>query len=237
MSPDTTTIVLLAAGHGTRMLPLTANTPKPLLKVGELSLIEHHLSRLKKFGFMRVVINTAYLGEQISAKLGSGQQYGLDIHYSDESRTGALETAGGIKQALPLIESDPFLVINADIWTDFDFRTLLSPLDLAGRLVMVQNPAHNPKGDFEVADNGFLKLINQSDSTEGVTDSRTFSGIGLYKKNMFEHLGVGKQALAPVFRRLIEDAQLNALNYDGEWTDVGTPERLQALNKRYKIGK
>lgn len=240
MSPEQTTVVLLAAGHGKRMLPLTKYTPKPLLKVGKLTLIEHHLTRLAHFGFRKVVINIAYLSDQITQTLGSGERYGLSITYSDESSCGALETAGGLKQALPLIDSDPFLVINADIWTDFDFRSVLAPVIGQGRLVMVKNPAHNPDGDFCIHRSG--QLINkaplapsrQSECPAPNHESRTFSGIAVYRKTIFDDLSPGVQALAPLFRCLISDRQLEGSAYDGEWADVGTPERLEELNQRYK---
>ena len=167
-----TSVVLLAAGHGTRMLPLTTNTPKPLLKAGNLSLIEHHIHKLSHLGFEHFVINIAYLGEKIKQHLGNGERYGIDIDYSDERDTGALETAGGLKQALPLIKSDPFLVVNADIWTNYDFSNLLTPLKKYGRLVMVNNPEHNLEGDFAIDPAG--SLTNNKAITR-----MTFSGIAL----------------------------------------------------------
>lgn len=225
--PNDTTVVILSAGHGTRMLPLTKDTPKPLLKVGDLSLIEHHLVRLKEYGFTEIVINTAYLGEQIHQKLGSGSAYGLNINYSDEADTGALETAGGLKAALGLINSDPFLVINADIWTDYDFTQLLKhPLKLDTRLTLVNNPEHNPSGDFGISSinkNDFHLLSSTS------TNRYTFSGIGLYKKSIFENIDQGKQALGPLLRQLIEKTEVEATVYQGVWKDIGTPERLEEI--------
>jgi len=150
---ENTTAVLLAAGHGKRMLPLTEQTPKPLLKIGEHALIEHHLFRLADLGFKNIVINIAYLADQISLALGDGSRYGLHIHYSDESASGALETAGGLKNALPLIKSDPFITVNADIWTDFDFTQLLLKSPESARLVMTENPPQHPDGDFVLQTN------------------------------------------------------------------------------------
>jgi len=225
LTPQTTTVLILSAGHGTRMLPLTKNTPKPLLKIGDHALIEHHLIRLKQLGFHNIVINIAYLGQQIRAALGDGSDYGLSIEYSDEAETGALETAGGIKAALPLIQSNPFIVINADIWTDYDFNQLLSPLENMARLVMVQNPSHNPQGDFEISKSGAL--------TNGVNNRHTFSGIAIYQKSMFERLERGKQALGPVFRSLIEHNKIEGQIYKGQWKDIGTPERLEKINQSY----
>jgi len=232
--PENITAVLLAAGHGTRMLPLTANTPKPLLKVGNLSLIEHHITRLYKLGFRHIVINIAYLGEQIKQRIGDGDRYGVTIDYSDEQDTGALETAGGLKQAITLINSDPFIVINADIWTDFDFTTLLTPFPAThqvtqthlGRLVMVKNPEHNPEGDFALNSSGELSLESNSNHHK-----MTYSGIALYQKALFEQLPAGKKALGPVFKNLIKKQKLVGMEYQGAWLDIGTPERLAALNK------
>ncbi|MEM7357683.1 MAG: N-acetylmuramate alpha-1-phosphate uridylyltransferase MurU [Pseudomonadota bacterium] len=224
-----TTVVLLAAGHGKRMLPLTKSTPKPLLKVGDEALIEHHLHRLRSMGFRDVVINLAYLGEQIRQHLDNGAKYGLNIRYSDESATGALETAGGLQHALPLISSDPFLVVNADIWTDYPFTQLLGHLDRPARLVMGPNPSHNPDGDFSYdPDSGMLFVANTS------KQSHTFCGIALYHKSLFVSQDSGVRPLAPMFRELIQQEQLEAVVYEGEWQDIGTPERLASLNQRYK---
>lgn len=219
-----TTVVLLAAGQGKRMMPLTQNTPKPLLKIGEHALIEHHLIRLREAGFQNIVINLDYLGHQIRETLGSGERYGVDINYSDESDTGALETAGGLKHALPLINSDPFLVVNADIWTDYPFGNILKPLTGLARLVVVKNPGHNEAGDFSPSTSGSLLQRNES-----VANSHTFSGIALYHKAMFTNLASGCQALAPIFFDLAESGRLEGEVYSGQWTDVGTPQRLVQL--------
>ena len=227
ITPQETSVVILSAGHGTRMLPLTKDTPKPLLKVGDKSLIEHHLIRLKELGFSQIIINIAYLGEKIRSALGNGSRYGLSIKYSDEAETGALETAGGLKAALPLIKSDPFLVINADIWTDFNFCELLTlPLKTQARLVMVNNPPHNSGGDFSLSETGLL-----SDKKE---NSATFSGIALYKKSIFNDLAQGKYALAPIFQSLIKQQRIEGIKYNGQWKDIGTPERLNEINLIYQ---
>ena len=233
-SPLDTTVVILSAGHGTRMLPLTKNTPKPLLKVGDLSLIEHHLVRIKQQGFENIVINIAYLGEQIRNTLGDGSQYSLNINYSDEADTGALETAGGLKAALPLIKSDPFIVVNADIWTDFDFSKLLKkPLSQQARLVMVPNPPHNPDGDFGISNikNEELFLLNNDKSSKRLT----YSGIGLYSKSMFRNIEKGKQALGPILRSFCDQQGIQALVHDGDWKDIGTPERLEEIRQSIAI--
>lgn len=228
-SAKNTSVVLLAAGHGTRMMPLTADTPKPLLKIGDSSLIEHHIIRLERLGFRHIVINIAYLGTKIKQQLGDGKNYGLTIEYSDESETGALETAGGLKQALSLIKSDPFLVVNADIWTDFDFTTLLkttnSSQNTDGCLVMVPNPSHNIEGDFAIDLNGTL-------STDSALEKMTFSGIALYRQAMYKNLSNGKHALGPLFKKLIGKKRLNGISYEGAWYDIGTPERLIEINKQ-----
>lgn len=223
LEPSKISVILLAAGHGSRMRPLTNSIPKPLLKVGEHALIEHHLNRLSSLGFKHIVINTAYLGHKIQQHLGRGERYSVDITYSDESQTGALETAGGIKKSLPLLKSDPFLVINADIFTDFNFTSLLEiDANKLGRLVLVPNPEHNQSGDFGVDSDG------QFDMKSGL--AMTFSGIALYRKHMFTNLPEGKLALGPIFKQLIKQERLSALAYHGAWTDVGTPERLAQLN-------
>lgn len=223
-----TTVVLLAAGRGQRMMPLTENTPKPLLKVGQYSLIEHHLRALANQGFSHVVINLAYLAEQITAALGDGSRFGLSIEYSDESASGALETAGGLRKALDLIKSEYFLVINADTWTDYCFADLLkanpnAPSNCLGKLVMVPNPEHNPEGDFALHADGQLGLHGEA--------KLTFSGIARYQRKMFSELEQGRQALAPLFKTLIQHKQLEGELFCGEWVDIGTPERLSKLNQ------
>lgn len=220
--------MLLAAGAGKRMLPLTRKTPKPLLKVGELTLIEHHIVRLKQQGFRHIVVNLAHLGEQIRQQLSDGSRYGLRIEYSDESATGALETAGGIRHALPLIKSDPFIAINADIWTDYDFAKLAYPLKQSARIVMVPNPPHNQHGDYSVIDSTPLLQI-----VPGFNQSHTYSGIALYRKALFEHQPAGSAALAPLFRKLIGKQALEGEVFNGAWQDIGTPERLTAINQAY----
>ncbi len=227
-----TSVMLLAAGRGKRMLELTKNTPKPLLKIGQKSLIEHHLLSLAALGFEEIVINLGYLGEQIEQTLGDGTAYGLSIKYSDES-DGILETAGGIRHALELLSSDPFLVINADIYTDFlhkeQLNNFMRHLDKPARILMVDNPSHNQDGDFAIDPHGLAQF-----KAAGSAEATTFSGISLYHKSLFLNMNLEKKALAPVFHSLIETQQLEADYYNGEWTDVGTPERLEQLNKKYE---
>lgn len=225
--PANTTVVLLAAGHGKRMLPLTQDTPKPLLKVGKHTLIEHHLYRLSSLGFRHVVINIAYLAQEFPNTLGDGRRYGLNIDYSDESQSGALETAGGLKKALPLIKSDLFITINADIWTDFDFTQLLNETPDYATLVMVENPAHNRDGDFTLNDHGALEYPDKA-----TNNTLTYSGIALYQRTLIEQLDEGKHALAPIFRQLIQQQKLQGIKLTGVWHDIGTPERLQEIRKQ-----
>jgi len=207
--------MILAAGLGTRMRPLTEHTPKPLLHVGGKPLILWHIERLKEAGFEEIVINVAYLGDQIMRYLGDGSEYGVRLYFSDERREGPLETAGGIIKALPLL-SETFLVVNGDIWTDYPFVVDRELPDWAlAEIIVVENPPHHPEGDF------FL---------HGKTEKKTFSGIGYYKKRLFETLPQGKQALAPLLFDAVKQGALKTTYYGGHWYDIGTVERLEQLN-------
>jgi len=213
--------MILAAGRGERLKPLTDTIPKPLLKVGSKSLIEYHLENLKHAGISEVVINIAWLGKLIQKVLGNGQNYNLNISYSDENDS-ALETAGGIIKALPLLGNDPFLVINGDIWSDYDLKPLIDKkLQGEAHLILVENPEHNKEGDFSL-ENGLLK------NTGGIM--YTYSGIGLYSKQFFEGLRPGKSALAPIIREKAEQRLVTASVHNGLWTDVGSAERLAILD-------
>ena len=221
--------MILAAGRGQRMRPLTDHTPKPLLPVRGHPLIVWHLRRLAAAGFKEVVINHAWLGEQIQSTLGTGSQWGVNIRYSPESP--ALETAGGIARALPLLGPNPFLVINGDIWCDWSLQNakhiaddLQRAANLMAHLVLVDNPAHNPKGDFG--------LSQSSLAVTGGETNLTFSGIGIYKPALFESLDPNTPApLAPLLRQSMARLSVSAEHYEGNWLDIGTPERLQMLNK------
>lgn len=204
------------------MRPLTDHCPKPLLEVNSKPLIVHHLEALRKAGIEHVVINVSWLADQIRQAVGDGSQFGLRIDFSNEIE--ALETAGGIVQALPVLD-DEFIVVNADIYTDFDFARLLS-FQSEAHLVLVQNPEHNPAGDFAI-NQGFL-----SNSTQA---RLTFSGIAAYRKSFFAGLRPGKRALAPLLRQGAEQQRICAVMYSGIWSDVGTPERLQALNSTVEV--
>ena len=216
--------MILAAGRGERLRPLTDEIPKPLLKVAGQSLIEYHIYNLAKAGFKDIIINTAWLAEKIHQQLRDGSDYGVNIQYSDE--TEALETAGGIINALPLLGNEPFLVVNGDIWCDFDFSTwnfsTLPELNNStqAHLVLVNNPDHNQKGDFSLQ-NGLIK--NTGDTMF------TFSGIGVYSADFFAKQESGISPLAPIIRNKCEDDLVSGQFYDGLWTDVGTLERLREL--------
>ncbi len=213
--------MILAAGRGERMRPLTDTTPKPLLPVGEKRLIEYHLAALASAGFDEVVINHAHLGEQIEQVLGSGRRYGVTIHYSAEA--DALETGGGIFRALPLLGDAPFLVVNGDVWCDYPFARLREVKTTGAHLVLVPNPAQHPEGDFLLRD-GVV-----SDAGDG--GRYTFSGIGLYHPSLFAGCEPGPFPLAPLLRRAMAGGKVSGELFEGRWYDIGTPERLQQLDK------
>lgn len=214
--------MILAAGRGERLRPLTDEIPKPLIKVAGKSLIEYHLLNLVSAGIKEIIINTAWLAEKIHQQLGDGSNYGITIQYSDEGE--ALETAGGIVNALPLLGNKPFLVVNGDIWCDFNFSELipLKPGEQA-HLILVNNPGHNQKGDFALQDN----LIKNTGET-----MHTYSGIGLYSAEFFAEQNAGIVSLAPIIRNKCENDLVSGQFYDGRWTDVGTIERLQELEQQ-----
>lgn len=217
--------MILAAGHGTRMRPLTDHTPKPLLKVGDKPLIVWHIEKLANAGYEDIVINIGWLGEQIPAALGDGKRWQVNLHYSNEQQEGVLETAGGIIKALPLLGSTPFLVINGDIWCDYPCTSFILPDKDLGHLVLVNNPPHHPDGDFILQQHRVL-----NDASSQPAPRHTFSGIGFYRPEMFSELSYGKRPLAPILRQAMRDNLLSGELYQGEWLDIGTPERLQALN-------
>jgi MurNAc alpha-1-phosphate uridylyltransferase len=216
--------MILAAGRGERMRPLTDHVPKPLLAAGGRRLIEYHLQALAVAGFREVVINHAHLGEQIEAALGSGERYGVSIHYSPEE--GALETGGGIFHALPLLGAAPFVVVNGDIWCDYPFARLRE-IDVqrgGAHLVLVPNPPQHSAGDFLLRDG----LVSDEDQGEGAR--LTFSGIGLYHPSLFDGCQAGAFPLAPLLRRAMAAGRVSGERFDGRWFDIGTPERLQQLD-------
>jgi MurNAc alpha-1-phosphate uridylyltransferase len=212
--------IILAAGRGERMRPLTEITPKPLLRAGGQCLIEYHLHALARAGVHEIVINHSWLGQQIVDYLGDGQRYGVRIVYSAEGEP-PLETAGGIIQALPLLGDAPFILVNADVWTDYDFSQLPHTLRGKAHLVLVDNPAHHPEGDFAL----------QSHSVRNAGNKLTYSGIGVYSPALFADLPAGVRPLAPLLRAAIEREEISGEWYRGQWWDIGTPERLQQLDQ------
>lgn len=218
--------MILAAGRGERMRPLTDHTPKPLLEVGGKPLIVWHVEKLARAGFHELVINHAHLGEQIEAELGNGDRFGVSIRYSPEVE--ALETAGGIAHALPLLGEAPFLVLNGDVFTDYDFarlRHVLRP-DLMAWLVLVENPRHNGGGDFALKD-GYVRAHGMP--------MHTFSGIGVYRPELFAGIPRGEKArLAPLLRTAMRSGKVGGELYRGRWVDVGTPQRLAELDRILK---
>lgn len=213
--------MILAAGHGKRMRPLTNITPKPLLEAGGKPLIVWHIERLKKSGITEFVINLGWLGNKIPKMLGDGSQWGVYIQYSDEQQNGPLETAGGIIQALPLLGNEPFMVINGDVWCDREHQHPTLDEQHLAHLIMVKNPAHNPQGDFCLKDNW---LYNTGQPRY------TFSGMGYYHPKLFAGQPQGKAPLTPLLRKAIEQKQVSGAYFQGDWRDIGTPERLQTLN-------
>jgi MurNAc alpha-1-phosphate uridylyltransferase len=230
------TAMILAAGRGERMRPLTDHTPKPLLVVGGKPLIVWHIERLGAAGYTHIVINHAHLGQQIEAALGNGAAFGVSIAYSREA--SALETAGGIATALPLIDAEVFAVVNGDIYCEYDFSRLAGPTArlAAGHdqahLVLVDNPPQHPNGDF-VLDAG--RLHNPGSRLSAHDSPLTFSGIGVYHRALFEHTVPGERApLAPLLRRAIDAGRVSGEHFDGRWVDVGTPARLNALDEELR---
>ena len=212
--------MILAAGRGERMRPLTDRIPKPLLPVAGRPLIEHHIEALAQAGFRELVINHAHLGEQIEQALGDGRRWNLNITYSPEP-PGALETGGGIFHALPLLGDSPFVVINGDIWTDYDFTQLSCPEESLAHLILVDNPAHNPEGDFLLTDGRV--------TDEGKGKRLTFSGVGAYRAAFFNGCQPGSFPLAPLLRVAMEQGRVSGEYFTGRWVDVGTPQRLEEL--------
>ena len=227
--------MLLAAGRGERMRPLTDHTPKPLLEVGGKPLIVWHIEKLVHAGIRELVINHAHLGAQIEAALGDGSRFGASIQYSPEAR--ALETAGGIANALPLLGDELFTVINSDIFCDYDFAHLVERAAMlqtngdTAHLVLIDNPPHHPNGDFLLREGRLFPANDQQLTTD---DSKlTFSGIGIYQPSLFKNIPRGGIApLAPLLRAQIALDKISGEHYRGFWVDVGTPERLAELDSQ-----
>lgn len=216
--------MILAAGRGVRMRPLTDHTHKGLLKIGGVPMLEYHVKNLAKIGITDIVINVSYLAEQIQMFLKDGRQYGVNIHYSIEEFP--LEVGGGIIKALPLLGTEPFIVINCDVWSDFPLQTLVKKINLnEGHIVLVNNPEHRQQGDFHLNGNKVQLLnliINQ-------TNNFTFSGIAIYHPKIFADFPQhGSQPMLPILKKAIENKRLSGEYYSGIWNDIGTPERLAA---------
>lgn len=209
--------MILAAGKGERMRPLTLTTPKPLVRAGGVPLIEYHLRALAAAGFGEIVINHAWLGQQIEDYLGDGSRYGVSIQYSPEGEP--LETGGGIFRALPLLGDEAFVVVNGDIWTDYDFNALRQPIAGLAHLVLVDNPAHHPAGDFILVD-------GQVRDGQPDVQTLTYSGIAVLHPDLFKGCSAGAFKLAPLFRKAMAEGQVSGERLDGQWVDVGTYERL-----------
>jgi MurNAc alpha-1-phosphate uridylyltransferase len=200
------------------MRPLTDFTPKPLLKIKGKALIEYHLEKLARANFEKVVINHHWLGEQIETALGNGEKYGIHIQYSKE--INVLETGGGIVQALPLLGKEPFLVVNGDIWCDLDFTKISLKINKLAHLFLVDNPEHNLKGDFGLEND----LVTNEPQF-------TFSGIGVYHPDLFKNYQPEKFPLSPILRKAITEQKITGEHFKGQWFDIGTPTRLEMLEK------
>lgn len=213
--------MILAAGRGERMRPLTDSVPKPLLLVGGKPLIEHHIGALVRAGIEELVINLSWHAKQIRTLLGDGSKYGLNITYSDEG-SEALETGGGIHKALPLLGSEPFWLVNGDVYSEFGYRLMCLDAGVLGHLVMVPNPAHHPAGDFCLA----AGRVRRSGAT-----TMTYSGLAVLHPDLFSDSRCGKFPLAPLLVEAMRQDAVTGEAYDGLWTDVGTPERLRQLDQ------
>jgi MurNAc alpha-1-phosphate uridylyltransferase len=212
--------MLLAAGRGERMRPLTDALPKPLVEVGGRTLIAWHLAALARAGVREVVINLSWLGSQLRAALGDGRDFGVSISWSDEGPV-PLETGGGIFRALPLLGAQPFLVVNADIWTDIDFGRLQLAPEAHAHLVLIPNPAHHPRGDFGLE--GDRVVARESERL-------TYSGVGVYSREFFAGCTAGRFPLLPLLNRAIAADRVRGELHRGQWCDVGTAERLASLS-------
>lgn len=225
--------LIFAAGKGERMRPLTEHTPKPLLMVGGKRLIEWHIEKLAVCGVKDIVINISWLAECFEPALCDGSRWNVALHYSHEGPE-PLETGGGMLQALKMIGDDTFIAVNGDIWSDVDYAQLPKTISGLAHLVLVDNPSHNPKGDFVLRDSGLVESHGD--------EKLTFSGIGIYQPALFDHwreiIGDAKGAdetpprfkLAPLLRHAMQQNRVTGEHHAGRWTDVGTPERLQELN-------
>lgn len=229
--------MILAAGLGNRMRPLTLTTPKPLLAVGDKPLIVWHIEKLKALGIKEIVINTAWLAEKLVEYLGDGSAYGVNILWSHEGE--GLETAGGIINALPLLGEEPFLLVNGDVWTEIDFAELLEPsvyervksTQVLAHLMLVPNPVQHLQGDF-----CYYKGMAYEHSAYADGENLTFSGVSLLSPQLFTGLEQGKRPLAPVLKHAMQQQKVSASKATQRWVDVGTPERLHDLDQQIRHG-
>lgn len=223
--------MILAAGLGNRMRPLTLYTPKPLLEVGGKALIVWHIEKLKKIGVTEIVINSAWLADKLISSLGDGSQFGVDIRWTREDE--GLETAGGIINALPLLGTDPFILVNGDVWTTMDFEALrhIKLNDDLAHLVLVDNPKQHPEGDFILFD-GRTFTFDQDVTGENLT----FSGVSVIHPKLFDGLEPGKRPLAPLLKQAMQNQKISGEKLKGAWVDVGTPERLMELDLQIREG-
>jgi MurNAc alpha-1-phosphate uridylyltransferase len=219
--------MILAAGRGERMRPLTDRLPKPLLEAGGFPLIEYHLASVLKHGITEVVINLSWLGSKIRDAIGDGRRHGLSIQYSEEGPE-PLGTAGGIFAALPMLGAEPFLVVNGDVWCDLAFEALCRPAGSLAHLVLVENPAHHPEGDYGLDAGGqVLPLRNRL----------TYAGISVLDPRLFADSAPGIFPLKPLLDAAMRGGRLTGQRHAGRWTDVGTPARLQALDAELRLGR
>jgi MurNAc alpha-1-phosphate uridylyltransferase len=211
--------MILAAGRGERLRPLTDEIPKPLIEVGGRCLLERHLDNVKSAGIETVVINLGWLGDKIVEYVGSGKRYGLEVIYSQEGNN-ILETGGGIHKALPMLGSEPFLVVNGDIYTDMSVPDVSLEYEHLGHLVMVPTPGYRDRGDFNIEEG---LICNGTDA------ALTFSGVAIYRPDFFDGCEAGRFSIAPMLREAADRGQLSGSLYEGLWADAGTPDRLAAL--------
>lgn len=213
--------MILAAGRGARMRTLTDNMPKPLLEVAGKPLIAYQLEALARASVDKVVINLGYQGQRLQDYLGDGCHFNINIQYSDEGES-VLETGGGIVKALPDLGEQPFIVANADVYTNFDYRSLPTQIDSAAHLILVNNPPHHPQGDFALDKD---RVRNQGQ------EKWTYSGIAVFHPRFFKNCQPGQYPLAPLLRQAAELNDVSGYHFKGFWCDVGTPERLAMLNQ------
>jgi MurNAc alpha-1-phosphate uridylyltransferase len=217
--------MILAAGRGERLRPLTDSIPKPLVEIGGKPLIEHHLQALAGAGFREIVINQGHLGDMLPLAIGDGSRWNITIHWSDE-QPEALETGGGIHKALPLLGSSPFLVVNGDIWTDYPYSRLRAIKCDWAHLVMIPNPQQHPEGDFSLRN---ARIRNEGENM------LTYSGIGVYHPRLFEGCTPGKFSVVPLLRSAMENHLVTGEKYGGGWEDIGTLERLESVRNLLQV--